>query len=179
MGERELTAEDYAALREQLRPYRFDLAVDLRKHPSTRDVLKYTGARFLAGFDYLGQFPFLDIALDWDGDRKLQRKRSHIVDDLMVLVDAIGHATENDRLLMQPGPAAMPLTELPGTVRKLFAKPVVAIHPGAGNITKQWPEEHFSALIDLLIEKNDVNVLLVGGAGRCRDCRQPAEVGAA
>ena len=50
---------------------------------STRDVLQHTGARFLAGFDYLGQFPFLDIALDWDGDRTLQRKRSHIVDDLM------------------------------------------------------------------------------------------------
>jgi ADP-heptose:LPS heptosyltransferase/GT2 family glycosyltransferase len=163
LGERELTAEDYAGLAKQLKPYRFDLAVDLRKHPSTRDVLKYTGARFLAGFDYLGQFPFLDIALDWDGDRKLQRKRSHIVDDLLTLVDAIGHATENDRLLMQPGPAAMPRAELPAKIRKLFARPVVAIHPGAGNVTKQWPEQHFSALIDLLIEKNHVNVLLVGG----------------
>jgi ADP-heptose:LPS heptosyltransferase/GT2 family glycosyltransferase len=163
LGERELTKQDYAALGEQLRPRRFDLAVDLRKHPSTRDVLQYTGARFLAGYDYLGQFPFLDIALDWDGDRRLQRKRNHIIDDLVVLVDAIGHATENDRLLMQPGPAAMPLAELPREARKLFAKRVVAVHPGAGNITKQWPEAHFSALIDLLIEKNDVNVLLVGG----------------
>jgi ADP-heptose:LPS heptosyltransferase len=163
LGERELTMEDYAELAAQLRPYRFDLAVDLRKHLSTRDVLKHTGARFLAGFDYLGQFPYLDIALDWDGDRTLQRKRSHIVDDLMALVNAIGHASESDRILMQPGPEAMPLAELPDQVQALFAKPVVAIHPGAGNITKQWPEEHFSALIDLLIEKNDVNILLVGG----------------
>jgi lipopolysaccharide heptosyltransferase II len=163
LGERELTSDDYAKLADQLRPYRFDLAVDLRKHLSTRDVLKYTGARFLAGFDYLGQFPFLDIALDWDGDRTLQRKRSHIVDDLMALANAVGHATENDRLLMQPGPSAMPLTELPEDVQALFAKPVVAIHPGAGNITKQWPEEHFSALIDLLIERNNVNIMLVGG----------------
>jgi ADP-heptose:LPS heptosyltransferase/GT2 family glycosyltransferase len=164
LGERELTPNDYAALAAQLRPYRFDLAVDLRKHLSTRDVLKHTGARFLAGFDYLGQFPFLDIALDWDGDRTLQRKRSHIVDDLMALVNAIGHASEADRVMMQPGPAAMPLTELPVQIQALFAKPVVAIHPGAGNVTKQWPEEHFSALIDLLIEKNGVNILLVGGA---------------
>jgi ADP-heptose:LPS heptosyltransferase len=163
LGERELTAEDYAGLAAQLRPYRFDLAVDLRKHPSTRDVLKHTGARFLAGFDYLGQFPFLDIALDWDGDRTLQRKRNHVVDDLMALIGAIGHASESDRILMQPGPAAMPLSDLPDRVRALFAKPVVAIHPGAGNVTKQWPEEHFSALIDLLIEKNGVNIMLVGG----------------
>lgn len=163
LGERELTKEDYGALAEQLRPYRFDLAVDLRKHPSTRDVLQYSGARFLAGYDYLGQFPFLDIALDWDGDRRLQRKRNHIIDDLVVLVDAIGHATESDRLLMQPGPAAMPMAELPGHVRALFTKPVVAIHAGAGNITKEWPVEHFSGLIDLLIERHHVNVMLVGG----------------
>jgi ADP-heptose:LPS heptosyltransferase/GT2 family glycosyltransferase len=163
LGERTLTKEDYVALREKLLPYRFDLAVDLRKHPSTRDVLQYTGARFLAGYDYLGQFPFLDVALDWDGDRRLQRKRNHIIDDLVLLVDAIGHATEDDRLLMQPGPEAMPLNELPPDVRALFARPVVAMHPGAGNITKEWPQEHFSALIDLLIEKRDVNVLLVGG----------------
>jgi ADP-heptose:LPS heptosyltransferase len=163
LGERELTKDDYVALAEQLRPHRFDLAVDMRKQPSTRDVLKYTGARFLAGFDHLRQFPFLDIALDWDGDRKLQRKRSHVVDDLLMLVDAIGHATENDRLLMQPGPSPMPLKELPSAIRRLFSRPVVAIHPGAGNITRQWPEAHFSALIDLLIEKDNVNIMLVGG----------------
>nr|WP_294509934.1 glycosyltransferase family 9 protein [uncultured Rhodopila sp.] len=163
LGERELTVDDYVELGQQLRPHRFDLAVDLRKHPSTRDVLKYTGARFLAGFDHLGQYPFLDIALDWDGDRTLQRKRSHVVDDLVGLIDAIGHATDNDRAVMQPEPAPMPLTEIPEEARALFARPVVAIHPGAGNITKQWPTEHFSALMDLLIEKHDVNILLVGG----------------
>ena len=149
---------------------------------STRDVLKYTGARFLAGFDYLGQFPYLDIALDWDGDRTLaaQAQPHH---------RRPAGAGERDRprrrdriaWLMQPGPAPMPLSDLPDRVRALFAKPVVAIHPGAGNVTKQWPEEHFSALIDLLIEKNDVNILLVGGpdevevanaaAGRMRGTR--------
>jgi O-antigen biosynthesis protein len=175
LGERELTPEDFAELAEQLRPYRFDLAVDLRKHLSTRDVLKYAGARFLAGFDYLGQFPYLDIALDWDGDRTLQRKRSHIIDDLMALVNAIGHACETDRLIMRPGPEAMPLAELAEPVRALFARPVVAIHPGAGNVTKQWPEEHFSALIDLLIENNDVNILLVGGVDEIGVARELLE----
>nr|WP_294520678.1 glycosyltransferase family 9 protein [uncultured Rhodopila sp.] len=163
LGERELVPEDYQELAEQLRPYHFDLAVDLRKQPSTRDVLKYTGARFLAGFDHLGQYPFLDIAVNWDGDRSLQRKRSHVVDDLIGLIDAIGHATENDRAVMQPEPAPMPRTEMPEHVQALFDRPVIAIHPGAGNITKQWPTEHFSALIDLLIENHDVNILLVGG----------------
>ncbi len=163
LGERELNADDYQELAQQLRPHRFDLAVDLRKHPSTRDVLKYTGARFLAGFDHLGQYPNLDIALDWDGDRTLQPKRSHVVDDLIGLVDAIAHATENDRAIIHPAPAPMPLRDMPDEVAALFVRPVVAIHAGAGNITKQWPTRHFSALIDLLIERHDVNILLIGG----------------
>jgi ADP-heptose:LPS heptosyltransferase/GT2 family glycosyltransferase len=163
LGERELEKNDFVELEKQLRPYRFDLAIDLRKHLSTRDVLKYTGARYLAGFDYLGQFPYLDVSLDWDGDRNLQRKRSHIIDDLLGLVNAIGHATKTDRVVMQPRPTRMPLSDLPEEVRALFVKPVIAVHPGAGNVTKQWPTEHFSALIDLLIERNNVNVLLIGG----------------
>ncbi len=163
LGERQLDQQDFIALGEQLRPYQFDLAVDLRKHTSTRDVLKYTGARFLAGFDYLGQFPYLDVALDWDGDRTLQRKRSHVIDDLLALVNVIGHAADPDRLLMHPTPEPLPMEELPDDVRALFRRPVVAIHPGAGNITKQWPTEHFAALIDLLIDRHDVNILLIGG----------------
>jgi ADP-heptose:LPS heptosyltransferase len=111
----------------------------------------------------MGQFPFLDIALEWDGDKTLQRKRGHVVGDLLSLVAAIGTAMEADRLLMQPALDPTPIEELPDHIRPLFAKPVVAIHPGAGNLTKQWPEEHFSALIDLLIDRNGVNVLLIGG----------------
>lgn len=163
LGERELTPDDFAELEAQLKPQRFDLAVDLRKHLSTRDILRHTGARYLAGFDYMGQFPYLDIALEWDGDKTLQRKRAHVVDDLLSLIATIGAATESDRALMRPSPEPTPVADLPDHIRPLFDKPVVAIHPGAGNITKQWPEEHFSALIDLLVERNDVNVLLVGG----------------
>ena len=163
LGERALTPDDFAELEGKLKPQRFDLAVDLRKHLSTRDILRHTGARFLAGFDYMGQFPFLDIALEWDGDKTLQRKRAHVVDDLLSLIATIGAATESDRALMRPSPEPTAVEDLPEHIRPLFDKPVVAIHPGAGNITKQWPEEHFSALIDLLVERNDVNVLLVGG----------------
>jgi ADP-heptose:LPS heptosyltransferase/GT2 family glycosyltransferase len=163
LGEKELTKDDFLELRAQLAPYRFDLAVDLRKHLSTRDVLQYTGARILAGYDYMGQFPFLDIALEWEGDKTLQRKRSHIVDDLLALVEAVATACGTDRALL-PVPLERPDPEtLPEAVRALFDKPVVAMHIGAGNITKTWPAEYFSALIDLLTERNGVNVMLIGG----------------
>ena len=55
-------------------------------------------------------------------------------------------------------------TFLPDDARALFDKPVVAVHPGVGNAMRQWPAEHFASLIDLLVEKNGVNAVLIGGA---------------
>lgn len=128
-------------------------------------MLRYTPARFLAGYDYLGQFPFLDISLEWEGDRGLQRKRSHITDDLINLVEAIGTAGAVDRTRLEVAAPAAALPDfLPDDARALFDRPVVAVHPGVGNVMRQWPTEHFAALIDLLVEKNAVNAVLIGGA---------------
>ena len=163
LGEKQLTSRDLEELGERLAPYRFDIAVDMRKHLSTRDVLRHTGARFLAGYDYMGQFPFLDIALEWDGDRTLHRKRGHVVDDLLELAGAIGVAGAPQRGLLAVALPRLERGKLPRKLRALFRQPVVAMHPGAGNITKQWPPDYFIALILLLLERNGVNVLLVGG----------------
>jgi ADP-heptose:LPS heptosyltransferase len=170
LGEKELSQIELDELTARLAPYRFDIAVDLRKHLSTRHLLLCAGARVLAGYDSLDNFPWLDVVLEWDGDKALQRKRSHIVDDLVNLVAAIDEACEPDRRLFEPRPAAMTIEELPEHVRHLFARPVVAIHPGSGNVMRQWPEKHIPPLIDLLVEQNDVSVLLVGG----RDDQQKA-----
>ncbi len=163
LGDKDLTQADLDDLTLRLAPYRFDIAVDLRKHLSTRHLLQCAGARVLAGYDSLDNFPWLDVVLEWDGDKALLRKRSHIADDLMNLVAAIDAACEPDRRLLDPRPVAMTADELPEHVRHLFSRPVVAIHPGAGNVMKQWPEKHIPPLIDLLIERNDVAVLLIGG----------------
>ena len=165
LGPKQISQEEYQALRDRLAPYRFDIAVDLRKHLDTRDVLRYTPARFLAGYDHMGQFPCLDIALEWEGDRHLQRKRSHVTDDLINLVDAIGTAGGTDRTRLEVAAPEAGLPEfLPDDARALFDKPVVAVHPGVGNAMRQWPAEHFASLIDLLVEKNAVNAVLIGGA---------------
>ncbi len=163
LGEMNLTKEDFARLETLLHKYRFDLAIDLRQHHATREVLRYTGARILAGYDTLGRFPFLDIALEWDGDKALHRKRSHIVDDLLALVAAVDAACATGPEMLAVAPEPIGLESLPEPVQALFARPVVAVHPGAGNVTKLWPEKHFSALIDLIVEHDGVSVLLVGG----------------
>ena len=160
LGRIALDTAELDNLRARLRPYRFDLAIDLRKHLDTRELLRCAGAPLLAGFDHMGQFPWLDIALEWEGDRALHPKRQHITEDLLRLVDAV--AAAGDTAPAAPRhPAAT--TPLPAALGALFARPVVCVHPGAGNVMKQWPEGNFIALVALLLRHHPVNVLLIGG----------------
>jgi len=165
LGQKTVGEKELDALRQQLAPHRFDLAIDLRKHPETRLLLRASGARFLAGFDYAGQFTWLDVALEWEGDRGLQPKRYHITDDLLHLVDAIAASASNDRgaLAASTLAALRDAEPLPEALTPLFDRPVACVHPGAGNEMKQWPEEYFIALIELLVTEGGVNVVLVGG----------------
>ncbi len=165
LGQKDLTEDDLRALAERLAPYRFDLAIDLRKQLETRHVLQYVPARFRAGYNHLGRFPWLDVALQWEGDNQLQRKQSHVSDDLLRLVDAVATAGEPDRVVLpqaNAGGGKLP-PGIPADARALFDKPVVAVHPGVGAIMRQWLPEYFATVVDLLIEKNGVNVVLIGG----------------
>jgi ADP-heptose:LPS heptosyltransferase/GT2 family glycosyltransferase len=164
LGDRELSPGDFRELSQRLEPYNFDLAVDLRMHPDTRKVLEYVPARIRAGYDQGGQFPFLDIALEWERDAPLQRKRMHVSDGFMNLVAAIGTAINPvpDRGALVCADRGDILARLPAHARRLFDKPVAAIHPGVGNPGRQWPVEHFASLADLLVEKSGVNIVIIG-----------------
>ncbi len=155
-------------LEARLRPYRFDIAIDMRKHTETRDVLKHSGARLLAGFDVRGAYPWLDIALEWDTDLQYLPKRSQVADDYVALAEAVSMACERERAFLA-GPtrdeAIAGLRALPGLADLrpgLFDRPVVGVHPAAGNVLRQWPAEHFAQLIDLIAETFDVHVALMG-----------------
>jgi len=152
-------------LRERLAPHRFDLAIDLRKHWETRPVLQYTGARYLAGFDMKGKFPWLDVAIEWSEDIALIRKRQQSADELINLGDAVAAAGEADRTVIAQLPAALADEALAGIPKagRIFRKRVVCVHPSVGNEMRQWPWEYFSLLIDQLIETEDVHVILIGG----------------
>jgi ADP-heptose:LPS heptosyltransferase/GT2 family glycosyltransferase len=165
LGQKKLGEAEVAALRARLAPYRLDLAIDLRKHADTRPLLLATGAKLLAGYDHAGQFPWLDIGLEWEGDRGLHPKRSHIVDDLVNLVQTVVTASMSDRTGLSKEAIATLQAQIPppDSLRNFFRKPVVCMHPGAGNEMKQWPEESFVALADLLVQEAGTNVVVIGG----------------
>ncbi len=162
----ERSEKDWGELRERLAPLRFDLAIDLRMHGETRPVLQYTGARYLAGFDTKGKFPWLDVAIEWSEDIALIRKRQSTTDALVNLVDAIAAASEADRSVFAQLPAPLSDDALAGVPKAglIFRKRVVCVHPSVGNEMRQWPLEYFGVLIDQLVETENVHVILIGGA---------------
>src|SRR5213075_1387713 len=139
-------------------------AIDLRKHPETRDVLRHSGARYLAGFDHRNLFAWLDVALDWGGDQAYARKRQHTADDLINLVDAVAAACEDDRLVIAAPPSTLP-AKVEQLVKRAAGGPLICVHPAAGNAMKQWPAEYFALVIDRLIEAYGANAVLIGAPG--------------
>ncbi len=162
-GKRGVTESEFLALQAQLAPEEFDLAIDFRMQPETRHVLPYTGAKLLAGYDHEGAFPFLHVAMEWEGDRRLVPKHAHISERLRMLVAAV----EGACLKLPPAkvpPASDPrrvpvLARLP---KEFLARPLVCVHPGVGNPVRQWQPAGFAGLIDLLAGEG-LNTVLVGG----------------
>ena len=147
-------------MQRRLAPYRFDLAIDLRAHFQTRNILRFTGARWLAGYDCNYQFPWLDIVVEQEQDHAQANKRSQIGDDLYRLVDAISLAANPERRVLRLPDGELPID--PAGSGRRFA----CVHPGVGDPTRRWPARHFAALIDLLVSHHDLDVVLIGGAMR-------------
>jgi ADP-heptose:LPS heptosyltransferase/GT2 family glycosyltransferase len=162
-GQKGLGEMAFQALRERLAPAAYDMAIDLRMQPETREVLRYTGAAFLVGYDHGGRFPFLDVALEWEGDRRLEAKRAHVSERLVQLVSAAEDACTSDASAPTPASAVhggvAALDELPDA---FLSRRLVCVHPGVGNVVRQWPPGHYAALIDLLAGEG-LNTVLIGG----------------
>ncbi|MGO9990993.1 MAG: glycosyltransferase family 9 protein [Steroidobacteraceae bacterium] len=162
LGKIAVSPQDKKTVEDALRSRRFDLAIDLRKQPDTREVLQLSGARILVGFDHQGRFPWLDVALEWDEDVPLRSKHGHVSDDLIALTDAVRAHCEADRSALMERPKGM-LTLPKSEQRRLFSKPLICIHPTSGSPMRQWPPEKFTALIQLLLDLQQFNIAVIGG----------------
>ena len=167
-GQRAVTEDELQELRAQLSPYAFDIAVDLRMQPDTRRVLQFTGARFLAGFEGVSLFPWLDFAIPWEGDQQLQAKRLHVSDRMTMLVESLSVACESERVTLDSISRHMAMAHmralpaLADIADDFFNGTVICVHPGVGSDTRQWPTAHFAGLIDLLVSEAGAKVILIG-----------------
>jgi ADP-heptose:LPS heptosyltransferase/GT2 family glycosyltransferase len=168
LGQRDISEDEMTHLELQLRSMNYDLAIDLRMHTDTRAILTKTGAKVLAGFDMEQQFPWLDFAVNWEGDSALKPKRAHVADRLLDLVSVIEGACERG----WPTLNAVPADEARNLVRTMafaancppgfFDRPLVCVHPGVGSPIRRWPAASYSSLVNLLTERAGVSIVLIG-----------------
>ncbi len=158
-GEAEL-----AALQTRLAAANADLAIDLRLPPETRSVLRHTGANMLAGFDDGGRFGWLDVALEWEGNRPLHGKRAPAAERLLQLAASVAAA-------FAVPPPQRPATQeaveaVLGQLPQGFAgRRLICVQPGAGSGWRRWPAASFASLIALLLEDEAAAIVLIGDAG--------------
>ena len=142
------------------------MAIDLRMHPETRPALRCSGAPFLVGYDHGNEFPWLDVSLEWEGDlRPGTQARPHLRapggNSWRRPRRRASIRTGQARCPVPPAASVPALAALPAAFRK---RPLVCVHPGVGNVVRQWPAAHFAGLIDLLRAECGVHVVLVGTA---------------
>lgn len=155
-GVREIPSSELDELAEILQSYHFDLAIDLRCLNETRPILALSGATWMAGFDPDYRFPWLDIVANAEPDVAQHRKRSHLSDTLSDFADRViaGFTIPENQKETVPIVTAQ---HSEGPLR-------IAVHPGAGNRTKQWPAGSFAELINRMVAAFRCEIVLIGSA---------------
>ncbi len=164
LGQKEVEEDELEELKIKLSAMNFDLAMDLRKHPDTRKLLQYTGAKILAGFEANHAYPWLDIARPFEGDERFVNKHMHVTDDIICLVDQVAAAGEIERSGLERYDTFDDRKQsiIARFADGLFDRPLVCVHPASGTELRQWPPSFFAGLIDLLVETEDVNIAVIG-----------------
>jgi ADP-heptose:LPS heptosyltransferase len=156
LGVREIPTSELEELTEILRAHHFDLGLDFRCRNDTRPILALSGATWMAGFDPDRRFSWLDIVATTEPNVAQHRKRSHLSDTLSDFADqVVASFTIPERHNETVSTAAARPSD--GPLR-------IAVHPAAGNRTKQWPARSFVELINRLVAAFRCEIVLVGSA---------------
>lgn len=157
---------DEAYLRDLLRSRNFDLAVDLRREPETREILRLSGAPYTAGFCRGDCFDWLTLGLQTEYNVAHFEPTWHTAQELLHLVEMIGIACQE----IPAAPAfvdAGQRTRVRQRLRTLLQEEgrlVLAIHPGSGRPIKCWPIPHFAMLARRLHQELGAAIVFLGSA---------------
>lgn len=177
-GKRPCGQAELDRLEDVLRKRNFDLAVDLRRHPETRHILKLSHAAHTAGY-CTGDDDWLSVCVRPSrkiADTAGQTSKMHVTDQLCLLVSAIpeGFLSSLTAPFKRICPPRIPPDLLfdkekeDGVAARhpwlSEGRSWIGIHPGVGNPIRQWPVSHFARLADLLLDGNDSRIVIFGKA---------------
>lgn len=169
-GKRKLNDEERRYLQSILQKSEFDLAIDMRRQPETREILRLANPKYSVGFCSGNDDGWLSICLRPSQDMEdiaTQTIKPHITTQLSQLVQDIpGTATVPMESLKIPLPSLSvdrDVKNIGNYSDFLKAEFLVGIHPGVGNSIKQWPIPYFARLIDKIVERTNSKIIIFGG----------------
>ena len=149
-------------LQKLLKSSKFDLAIDVRRHPETRWAVFLSDAKYKVGY-ITGNYSYdslLDIGLQHPPNKGLV---PHISSQIFNLVKSINP----DIVSYGKSPE---LDFIDGEVEHfkslhsdiLSNKKIICIAPGVGSTIRQWRPKYYYQLINLITECSDAHVVLLG-----------------
>jgi lipopolysaccharide heptosyltransferase II len=143
----------------QLRKYKFDLAIDPYPDYELRTALiaLLSGAKRRIGYGSYGREVFFNL----NGPGLVKDK--HLVDLTLDIVKALG-VTANDKvpeIFLTEDEKKWARSWL--KEKDVWGKPIVGIHPGGHYETQRWLPERFADIANHLQKSGDLDVIILGG----------------
>jgi ADP-heptose:LPS heptosyltransferase len=144
------------ALRRQLEPYRFDVAIDLAESAVSRPLLLLSGARFLYGY-YDRDWPFLDGGFEGNShDPKSYAEIAPQSTKVRALVERLGSTLKSHaEVIRRPELGRDRLERFGIGAQDRYA----VFHTGARIVFSRWP--HYPELAQLILERTDLKVVIL------------------
>jgi len=151
-----MTLDHQAALRERLKPYRFDMAIDLAQASVSRDLLRLSGAPFLYGVDG-GGFGWLDGAFGLHTRDRLNHldRVPHSRKTLALVETLAAISRDSFEVIRRPDLTRGELTRFGIEEADRYA----VLHMGARVEFSRWPG--FPELARLLLDQSDLKIVMM------------------
>ena len=149
--------EKQRELVEMLKPYRFDMAIDMSENGWARRVLLLSGAPFLYGFRAGDDVPGLTVDLEgnthdrWNGYEVVPHTNKML--GMMEWLGALARSEPN--VVPRTRPSAEPLAALGLRPDRRYA----VVHDGARLLFSRWP--YFNALAEAILRETDLDVVML------------------
>jgi ADP-heptose:LPS heptosyltransferase len=156
------------ALRRQLAPYRFDLAIDLSVNPMPRPLLLLSGARILYGFQ-AGDWPWLTAGFEANTRDPINHQECVPTSTrALALIERLGAMLESRAEVVRRADLTREMLKPYGLAEDdRFA----VLHDGARLAFSRWP--YYPELAHLLLARTDLKVVLLTDDASMKDRLTP------
>lgn len=151
-------------MKKSLRAQKFDLSIDFHGLFKSAAIVMMAGAKIkLASSSTNGMREFSWL---FSKEIKPENKISHCIERHLAVAKYLGCDFDTDKLDFHLEIKDKYINEVKEILKKEnvdLNKKFVLVHPGGGWISRRWQSEKFAKVIDLINDKYDVNVMLIGG----------------